>query len=137
MLIDRWENEGGAVRERKSSTGRGAAKARKGTILRRILVPIDFSPESLETLRFAKLLGTRFGARLHLLHVVSPPVISPARPVMIPQAYSDEAIAVRALQGLKNWRWNCHSRSAPIPAPCAAARRLRRVIKQRAKSTRT
>ncbi|MEO7166745.1 MAG: universal stress protein [Chthoniobacterales bacterium] len=64
-------------------------------------MPIDFSPESLRTLRFAERLATRFGARLHLMHVVSPPVIVSPRPVRIPPAYSEEAIAARALQGMK------------------------------------
>ena len=101
MEINRWENEGGALREPKTSVQGGVGKPRKTTTLRRILVPIDFSPESLKTLRFAKLLATRFGARLHLMHVVSPPVTSPARPVMIPPAFSEEAIAVRARQRMK------------------------------------
>lgn len=47
--------------------------------MRRILVPIDFSPESLKTLGYAKLLGERFGAELHLVHVVSPPSASRPR----------------------------------------------------------
>lgn len=47
-------------------------------MLREVLVPIDFSPESFKTLRYAKLLRKRFGADLHLVHVVTPP--SPSRP---------------------------------------------------------
>ena len=101
MLIDRWENKGGALRKTKSSSRRGAAKVLQGTTLRRILVPIDFSPESLKTLHFAKLLATRFGARLHLIHVVSPGVIYSPRPVMVPPAFSEEAIAARAWQRMK------------------------------------
>lgn len=101
MLIDRWENEGGALRKAKSSTRQGAAKALKGTTVRRILVPVDFSPESLKTLRFAKLLATRFDARLHLMHVVSPQVMYAPRPVIVPRAFSEKAIASRALQRLK------------------------------------
>ena len=40
--------------------------------LRRILVPIDFSEESMNTLRVAKLLAERCGAQLDLLNVIAP-----------------------------------------------------------------
>ena len=73
----------------------------KSTSLRRILVPIDFSPESLKTLRLAKLLATRFRAKLHLVHVVSPPVIVPPRRMMVPFAYSEKGVAASALKRLK------------------------------------
>ncbi len=56
----------------------------KATKLRLILVPIDFSPASLATLRFAKLLASRFGANLHLVHVIAPaPIYSLARGVLL------------------------------------------------------
>jgi nucleotide-binding universal stress UspA family protein len=99
--IARWEDEGGAVPEVKAGRKRGAGKARPAITLGQILAPIDFSPESLKTLRFAKLLATQTGARLHLLHVVTLPVISTARPVTIPPAFSEEAIATRARQRMK------------------------------------
>ena len=99
--IARWEDEGGAIPELKTGPKRGAGKARPAITLGRILVPIDFSPESLKTLRYAKLLATQTGARLHLTHVVTPPVISSARPVTIPPAFSEEAIAARARQRMK------------------------------------
>lgn len=99
--VARWEDEGGAVPEVKIGRKRGAGKARPVITLGRILVPIDFSSESLKTLRFAKLLAMQTGARLHLTHVVSPPVISSARPVIIPPAFSEEAIAASARQRMK------------------------------------
>ncbi|MGH8093161.1 MAG: universal stress protein [Chthoniobacterales bacterium] len=51
----------------------------KATRLRRILVPIDFSPSSLATLRLAKLLAARFGGMLHLVHVIVPAPTSESR----------------------------------------------------------
>ena len=65
--IARWESEGGAIPQ--VQTPRAQFKALR---LRRILVPIDFSPESLKTLRYAKRLSERFGAKLHLVHVLTP-----------------------------------------------------------------
>ena len=48
---------------------------------RRILVPIDFSEESMNTLRLAKLLAERWRAQLDLLHVIAPlpPIFPPPR----------------------------------------------------------
>jgi len=72
--IARWEGEGGAVPQVQTLRQRFKALA-----LRRVLVPIDFSPESLKTLRYAKRLSQRFEAKLHLVHVVTPP------PAFLPQ----------------------------------------------------
>ena len=38
--------------------------------IRRILVPLDFTPSSDRALAYARLLSTRLGASLHLLHVI-------------------------------------------------------------------
>jgi nucleotide-binding universal stress UspA family protein len=76
----------------------------KATKLRQILVPIDFSPQSLETLRFTKLLATRFRAKLHLVHVVTPPQSFPLRRAMLPFAFSKKEATASALKALKNVR---------------------------------
>jgi nucleotide-binding universal stress UspA family protein len=70
--IARWEGEGGAVPQVQTPRQRF-----KALTLRRVLVPIDFSPESLKTVRYAKRLGERFGAKLHLVHVTPPPAFLP------------------------------------------------------------
>ncbi len=43
--------------------------------LNRILVPVDFSPASRHGVAFAAILGERFQSRLHLLHVIEPPLL--------------------------------------------------------------
>ncbi|MEI8020144.1 MAG: universal stress protein [Schlesneria sp.] len=43
--------------------------------IRRILFPTDFSEPSAEAQKYALTLADQFGAELHLLHVVVPPVI--------------------------------------------------------------
>ena len=43
-------------------------------IIRHILVPTDFSEPSEAALRYANGLAERFGASLHLLHVVEDPL---------------------------------------------------------------
>jgi nucleotide-binding universal stress UspA family protein len=53
--------------------------------VRRILVPIDFSPESIKTLRYTKRLAECFNAKLHLVHVVTPPpTLMPERRLGLP-----------------------------------------------------
>ncbi len=70
--------------------------------LRRILVPIDFSPASLETLRIAKLLAARFGAKLHLVHVIAPaPIYSLARGVLL-LPFPDKAMVQSAKKRLQD-----------------------------------
>ena len=72
--IARWESEGGAVPQVQRSRKPESAQTRPLTV-RRILVPIDFSPESLKALRYAKRLAERFKAKLHMVHVVTPPLV--------------------------------------------------------------
>ena len=43
--------------------------------LQNILLPTDFSETALQATRYALELATRFGARLHLLHVIEDPVV--------------------------------------------------------------
>jgi nucleotide-binding universal stress UspA family protein len=42
----------------------------------RILVPTDFSPASDEALEYAKTLGARLGASLHVFHVIEEPEVA-------------------------------------------------------------
>ena len=44
--------------------------------LHRILVPTDFSPPSASALAMARELATRFGASIHLLHVLEDPYVA-------------------------------------------------------------
>jgi nucleotide-binding universal stress UspA family protein len=74
----------------------------KAIKLRQILVPIDFSPKSLETLRYTKLLAKRLGAKLHLVHVVTPPPPFPLGRGMLPLAFSGKQIAAGLLKRLKS-----------------------------------
>ena len=43
--------------------------------LKHILLPTDFSETALQATRYALELGKRFGAKLHLLHVIEDPVL--------------------------------------------------------------
>jgi universal stress protein A len=51
--------------------------------IRKILVPVDFSPPSDYALTYAKALGADFGASLHLLHVVEDPLMTGPWPVEV------------------------------------------------------
>jgi nucleotide-binding universal stress UspA family protein len=86
--IARWESEGGAVPQVETPQHRF-----KALQLRQILVPIDFSPESLKTLRSAKRLAEEFGAKLHLVHVVIPPPLLLPRRTSLPPNFSEELVA--------------------------------------------
>ena len=57
--------------------------------IQRILVATDFSPESRSALRYAVMLGKRFGSTLMLVHVVEPLLTPPE--VIIPEASNDRA----------------------------------------------
>ena len=71
-------------------------------MLRRILVPVDFSPESLKTLLYAKPLAKIFGANLHLVNVANPPPIFPPRRAMLPLPFSETEVGRSAKQRLKS-----------------------------------
>jgi len=88
--IARWEGEGGAIPQVMSARQRSSREESKAITLRRILVPIDFSLESLKTLRYARLLGKRFGAALRLVHVVNLPRRLQRPRAMLPRTLSDE-----------------------------------------------
>src|SRR5581483_9358318 len=90
--IARWESEGGAIPQVQRSRKRGSEQVKPLTI-RRILVPIDFSPESLKALRYAKRLVERFKAKLHMVHVVTPPlVLFPQPRQVLPPNFTEEMV---------------------------------------------
>lgn len=53
--------------------------------LNRILVPTDFSDCAKQAVTYASELAKRFGAELHLLHVVQPPFITDAYAASLPE----------------------------------------------------
>jgi len=80
-------------------------KAKK--LRRRILVPIDFSDESTNTLRLAKLLAERWRAQLDLLHVIAPsPPTFPPRRAIFPMVSSARRIARAALKRLEDFAFD-------------------------------
>ena len=90
--IARWESEGGAIPQVERSRKPESEQIRPLTI-RRILVPIDFSPESLKALRYAKRLVERFKAKLHMVHVVTPPlVLFPQPRQVLPPNFTEEMV---------------------------------------------
>jgi len=70
-----------------SRPGKGNISGRRGVTieltLQRILWPTDFSALSLRAVRYARALGARFGAQLHVIHVV-PPQLSSDVSLLIP-----------------------------------------------------
>src|SRR4029079_7725864 len=84
---------------------------------RRILVPIDFSEESMKTLRVAKLLAERWRAQLDLLHVIPPlPSSSTLYPAMLPIAPSARRTASADLKRLKDFAFE--QSVQPLPYSC-------------------
>jgi len=67
--------------------------------LRSILVPIDFSKDSEEALRFASRLATQMGAKLTLLHVIEPMAYSElsALPMIVSGAELSRALRGKLL----------------------------------------
>jgi len=59
-----------------------------GTVITRILVPTDFSRPSEQALAYARSLAQRFGASLHLLHVVNRPLLAEG---LAAEAFIDES----------------------------------------------
>jgi nucleotide-binding universal stress UspA family protein len=98
--IARWEGEGGALAPAASASKRSAPEPTRAIKLRTILVPIDFSPESLKTLRYAKLFAKRFNAELHLVHVLDTPLVTPLKPSLLSASKGISANAKKRLAEL-------------------------------------
>src|SRR5215467_11939816 len=84
---------------------------------RRILVPIDFSEESIKTLRLAKLLAERWRAQLDLLHVIAPsPPTFAVHHAMSPIAISSRKTAQATLKQLEDFAFE--QSVQPLPYSC-------------------
>jgi nucleotide-binding universal stress UspA family protein len=108
--IARWEGEGGAVPRVQTLRQRFRALA-----LRRVLVPIDFSPESLKTLRYAKRLSKRFRAKLHLVHVITPPLAFLPQQTPLPFTDFSKELAAGASERLRKLAAEFSLPKAPKP----------------------
>jgi nucleotide-binding universal stress UspA family protein len=69
--------------------------------LKRILVPTDFSECSDAALRYGLELARKFGASLHLLHVIQDPATQP---------WAAEGFAVPLLDAVEQWRKDAQAR---------------------------
>jgi universal stress protein A len=86
--------------------------------IRNILVPVDFSDNSSELIKYAGGLARQFDARLTLLHVIEPaPFISDLRNV--PNALSDEEVEARARHELDLLL------EEPVPSPAGTSQLVR------------
>lgn len=72
--------------------------------LENILVPLDLSEMSLESLEYAVPLARQFGAKITLLHVVEPPAYAPELPCSAPLAAEHCAAVVHQLETLSEER---------------------------------
>lgn len=65
--------------------------------LERILVPTDFSDCAKQAVEYGSELAKRFGAKLHLLHVMQPITMAYARGAAIPEEVYGVALSEKAL----------------------------------------
>ena len=79
--------------------------------LRRILVPLDFSPSSLKALHYAKAFARQFSARLVLLHVTEP--------VVFPSELGYAPLATEALE--RSFAEDAQAKLSAIGAEITAA----------------
>lgn len=83
----------------RARVAKGRASSRKITVST-ILVPTDFSPQSIKALEYACALGTAFGATLHLLHVNDITVEAPTLAPLFPPAREINTKLLRRLESI-------------------------------------
>jgi nucleotide-binding universal stress UspA family protein len=69
--------------------------------VRNILVPVDFSENSAEAIKYASSLALQFGARLTLMHVVEPPTFM-SNLQNVPYTLSDKQLEMTAQTELES-----------------------------------
>ena len=88
------------------------------TAPKRILIPTDFSDTAQRALDYAALIGERFSAELHVLHVIPDPYT---------QSWSMEPTAVDIGQIVKTWETDAKRRLDALEIPCDAATRVAKI----------
>ena len=74
-VIERTNDEIEKLQKNKRRTSACARPTHGSVTFKRVLVPTDFSAESLKAVHFATEFAKQFGASLRLLHVVEPPSV--------------------------------------------------------------
>ena len=73
MNIKTSARESAAIRRIKQTRGRTKQKGQ--TVLKSLIVPIDFSETSIRALDYALALAVEFGSQIHLVHVLEFPTV--------------------------------------------------------------
>lgn len=66
--------------------------------LRKIMVPVDFTPQNRKAVRYAESLAMTFGAEIVLVHIFTNPAIA-YEPMMIETVATERAIALEEAEG--------------------------------------
>jgi nucleotide-binding universal stress UspA family protein len=118
---------------RRVSAPRTKSAASKPLEIDNVLVPIDFSPPSLEAVEFALPLLKRFGAKLHLVHVFAPDYplgTMAAMPLIVPELEVGRSVGhhlkdVARKHGFELRRGNIHAlKGRPFQEICELARKI-------------
>jgi nucleotide-binding universal stress UspA family protein len=97
-----------AIRRSTSRTRRPAKGSKKRLELRRLLVPVDFSRQSVKAVRYALSLAAKFHAEVRLLHVVDPAQEPSPAIIQMPLVTQPETIAKIAEKLLRSWAAKFH-----------------------------
>jgi nucleotide-binding universal stress UspA family protein len=95
--------------------------------LKKLLVPIDFSPSSIKALHYAVSLAGQFGASIHLLHVVESAATLSALSAM-KLAVSDEEMAQRARDQLRLLAEREIGDAAPVHAEVRVGKPFQEIV---------